>query len=367
MEQRLQISNIQMLALVALSTFGTSSLYAPQILASYADRDSWFVVIIGGMIGVLNALVFFWLFKLHPDKDLISLCTLLFGKWFGRLLALVFIFYFLDITTWSLREFSQFFIITLNPIIPQTWYLIVGAIMAAFAVYHGLETFSRVSVLVLPASIGTFLLIYLLLINQYHPEYLLPVMENGVIQPLRGTMLMISWFGDVMFVSMILKYVKRTKKTVHYLLGAIGITFFILIMGAAVCTMVFGGKATASFIYPNISLIQNLQLFRNIERFDAALVVIWVMSSFIKITVYFWSALQGLKELFNIQRIRLWIIPMSAALIIVSKYKVWGLIELSAIYDKQSWFFVLFQFFIPCVFLLVALVKKKLNNEGGAL
>jgi len=365
MERRIQISNLQMMALIALATFGNSSLYAPQVLALYAERDSWFVVLVGGVIGILNVIVFLVLNRLYPDKNLVSICTHLFGKWVGWLVGLVIVFFIMDVASWSLREFTQFFIITLNPIIPQSYYIVTGAIMAGFAVYHGLETFARLSILFLPITVGTFLIIYILLFNQYNAAYLLPVLENGVLQPLKGTMVMASWFGDLMFVSMMLKHVRKTKQTPYYMMAAVGITFFILLMSALTCTMVFGGKTTATFIYPNISLIQNLQLFTNIERFDAVLVVIWVMGSFIKITVYLWSALHGLKELLHIQRIRMWIVPVAAALTVVSKYKVWGLIELATFYDKQAWYFVLFQLGIPVIILLIALLKENMKKAGG--
>jgi len=365
LEHRIQITNLQMMALIALATFGNSSLYAPQALAHYAERDAWFVVLIGGIIGLLNVLVFFFLNRLYPDKNLITICTHLFGKWIGWLIGLVIVLYLMDLASWSLREFTQFFIITLNPVIPQSYYIVTGAIMAGFAVYHGLETIARVSILFLPITIATFLTIYILLFNQYNAAYLLPVLENGILQPLKGTMVIASWFGDLMFVSMMLQHVRKTKKTASFLMAAVGITFFILIMSALTCTMVFGGKTTATFVYPNISLIQNVQLFRNIERFDAVLVVIWVMGSFVKITVYLWSALHGLKELLHIQRLRMWIVPLAAALTVVSKYKVWGLIELATFYEKQAWYFLLFQLGIPSAILLIAMIKENMKKGGG--
>jgi spore germination protein KB len=364
MERRITISNFQFMALIVISTIGTSSLYAPAIFAHYAERNSWYLVVVGGIMGLLNLLVLLKLNKFYPDKNILAICTHLLGPWFGGGLAFLFVFYFLDLSSWILREFSQFFIIALNPIIPQMWYLIAGAIMCAYAVYHGLEVVARVSEIVFIVTVTTFLAIYVMLINQYHPEYLLPILEDGLIKPLKGLMLSMSWFGDLMFISMIIQYVRKTKSTTAYAMAGVGITFLLLLMSVLSCTMLFGGEATSTFTYPSISLIQNIRLFRNIERFDAALVVVWVMSSFTKITAYFWSAFRGLSDLLKLKQPKRWIIPMAAAFVICSRYKVWGLVELTSFYDHQSWYFVMFQLFIPALLLFIAWIKENLNKSG---
>jgi spore germination protein (amino acid permease) len=363
MQHRISISNQQLMALIVISTVGTSSLYAPATLSLYAARDSWLLVLIGGAIGLMNLLVFFRLNKLYPDKNLITICFHVLGRWFGGLLAFVFICYLIDLTSWVLREFAQFFIIALNPMIPQNWYLVAGIVMCAYAVYHGLEVFSRISIIILIVTTATFLTIYILLVNQYHPEYLLPVLENGLLPPLKGTVVVASWFGDLMFISMILRHVQHTNKTIHWAMAGVGITCCLLMMAVVGCTIVFGGEATSTFTYPSISLIQNIVLFRNIERLDAALIVVWVMSCFIKVTVYFWSALQGMTDWLKLRRPHMFILPMAAAFVVCSKYKVWGLIEMASFYDRQAWYFLLFQLVLPVLLLAMALVKEKASRK----
>lgn len=358
MERRITISNTQMMALIVISSIGTSSLYAPAILAHYAERNSWYLVLTGGVFGLLNLFVFIWLNRLYPDKNIIKICLHLLGPLVGGVIALGFVFFFLDLTSWVLREFSQFFIIALNPVIPMDWYLIAGAIMCLYAVFHGLEVLARVTEIVFFVTVVTFLAIYLLLINQYHPEYLFPVLEEGMMKPLSGILVSISWFGDMMCISMFLQHIRKTERTTMYAAVAIGITTVLLLLSVLSCTLLFGAKATETFTYPSVSLIQNIKLFRNIERFDAALVAVWVTSSFVKITVYFWAAIQGLKDLLRIRKPRLYLFPLACGFVLCSKYKVWGLVELASFYNKQAWYFVLFQFFLPTLLLLIALMKR---------
>ncbi|BBI35046.1 GerAB/ArcD/ProY family transporter [Cohnella abietis] len=363
MEGSIRISNFQLLSLVVIASIGTSSLYAPAVISQYAGRNCWYLVVVGGFVALFNMAVFLWLNRIYPDKNIIKICIHVLGPWLGSGVAALFIFFFMDVSSWVLREFSQFFIIALNPIIPQLWYLFAGVIMCAYAVFHGLEAFARVSEIIIFIMLATFVVIYLLLINQYHPEYLLPVMEEGLLKPLKGLMLTTSWFGDLMFVSMIIQHVRKTKHTVFYAFGAVGITVILLLMSVLSCTLLFGAETTATFTYPSVSLIQNIKLFSNIERFDAALVIVWVMCSFIKISVYFWSAIQGLSDLLRLRKPRMLIFPLAIGFVICSKFKVWGLIELATFYDKQAWYFVIFQLFIPVLLLLFALIKEKFTKK----
>ncbi|SFK95973.1 spore germination protein KB [Paenibacillus sp. 1_12] len=364
MERQVMITNHQLLALVVISTVGASSLYAPAALAHYAERDSWYLILMGGIIGLFNIFVFVWLDRLFPGKNIISISISLLGRWIGSMVAALIIFYFMDVSTWTLREFAEFFIIALDPTTQQIWYMIACVIMCSYGVFHGLEVFARVSEIIFIVILFTFLGIYLLLVNQYHPEYLLPILENGLIQPLKGLLLAVSWFGDLMFISMILKHVRKTPQTPFYAAGAVGLITCVLLMSVMACTLLFGWRTTSAFTYPSISLIQNIRLFTNIERFDAVLIVVWVMSSFIKITAYFWSALRGLTDLLRLQHPHMFIVPMAIIFVICSKYKVWGLIELASLYDKKAWYFVTFQLFIPTLLLVIALVKKKSLKAG---
>ncbi|MFC4596982.1 GerAB/ArcD/ProY family transporter [Cohnella hongkongensis] len=361
MERSTVISNFQLMALIIISTIGTSSLYAPATLVRYAERNTWFLVLAGGLVGLLNVSVFLTLNRLYPDKNLVRICKHLLGPWIGGLLAVVFVFYFIDITAWVLREFAHFFIIALNPDIPQSGYLLTGIVMGAYAVFRGLEAFSRVSEIILFVVVASFMGIYVSLVWQYHPEYLLPVLENGWLEPLSGIVPVASWLGDLMFISMILNHVRRTKKTPMYAFGAVAVTTVLLLLSVLSCTMLFGAKTSETFTYPSVSLIQNIRLFRHIERFDAALVAVWVMSSFIKLTVYLWSAQQGLADLLKLGRPRLFLIPMAAGIYVCARFKVWGMVELGDFYDKQAWYFCLFQLVIPVGLLLIAWMR----GDGG--
>ncbi|WP_372637838.1 endospore germination permease [Cohnella sp.] len=361
MERREVISNFQLMSLIVISTIGTSSLYAPATLVRYAERNSWFLVLAGGLTGLLNLLILMTLNRMYPDKNLIRICKHVLGPWIGGLLAFAVIFYFIDVTAWIVREFAQFFIVALSPVIPQSWYLATGVIMGAYAVYRGLEAFSRVSEIVLFVIVFTFLGIYAALSWQYHPEYLLPILENGWLEPLSGIIPVASWLGDLMFISMMLNHVRRTKKTAAYAVGAVAVTTVLLMLSVLSCTLLFGAKASESFTYPSISLIQNIRLFRYIERFDAALVAVWVMSCFIKLTVYFWSAQQGLADLLKLEKPRRFLIPVAAGIYVCAKFKVWGLIELGRFYDQQAWYFCLFQYAVPGFLLLIAWLR----GDGG--
>lgn len=79
MERREVISNFQLMSLIVISTIGTSSLYAPATLVRYAERNSWFLVLAGGLSGLLNLSIIMTLNRIYPDKNLIRICKHVLG------------------------------------------------------------------------------------------------------------------------------------------------------------------------------------------------------------------------------------------------------------------------------------------------
>jgi spore germination protein KB len=359
------ITNSQLMMLITVITLSTSILYVPQPITSSAGRDGWFLVLVAGGIGIFNTLIFIWIARLYPGKNLIQINRLLLGKVLGFILNCIYIFYFIDLGTWVLREFSAFLLITFIPITPIIVYLILGMIMCSYATFHGVEVLARINEIIFFLVIFILLVIYLFLFGQYHLEYVKPILENGFIHPLKHILTPAVWFGDVMIISMLINHVKQNKNTTHFILGGIGITFFFILLDVLVCTLVFGAETTATLTYPTFSLIQNISIANIIDRFDVIVVALWVAGTFVKFTSYFLAAVQGFSDMISLENYRYLIFPLSIGWIIYARFKVAGGVEMARLFSEQAWFWSMFQFVIPLLLLCIAFTKQMLWKKGN--
>jgi uncharacterized membrane protein HdeD (DUF308 family) len=78
------ISNRQFMILIALIIVATSSLYVPQAVTYTTGRDGWYVVMVAGVVGAVNCMVFLWLERMYPGKSFLEINKLLLGDMLGR-------------------------------------------------------------------------------------------------------------------------------------------------------------------------------------------------------------------------------------------------------------------------------------------
>ncbi|EOO24099.1 spore germination protein (amino acid permease) [Bacillus cereus VD133] len=357
--ERSQISNRQLMILITLITISSPIFFLPSEVSKGVGRDGWYIVIFSGLIGMFNVMIFIWLERIFPKKSLIQIIQGVFGRFVGGIVNVLMFFYFIDVGSWVLREFAEFLLANIEPTTPLFVYLIIGIGMAAYAVSCGLGTFARVSEVIFPIPILTYISIFLLTLNLFHFEYLLPALENGFIKPLSHSLSTITFLGDVICVSMIINYVKTTKRTAFYALTGMGITVILFLLAVLSSVLVMGAESTAKQTYPILSLISNISIGGILDRFDVLVVAFWMIALFVKITSYLWASTEAACQIFSIKDRRYIIIPILLVYIVSARYKVDGYVDLSTFYSTHAMYFLTFQAIVPLFILLSSLLKQK--------
>ncbi|RNB89699.1 spore gernimation protein [Brevibacillus fluminis] len=359
------ITNRQFMILISIITIASSILYIPRAVSQIAGRDGWLVVLVSGLVGLLNLYVFLWMERLYPGKNLMEIHQQLLGKVFGGLLNFVYLFYFIDISTWVIREFVDFLLITVEPSTPFFVYAIIALLMAVYATFHGVEVFASVSELLFPIIVGIYFISFCLLVNEYHPHYLLPVLENGIAAPFRQFLVTETFFGDVMIISMIINHVRKTKFTPLYATAGIGLTMFFICSAVVSVVMLVGAETAATLTYPTFSLIQNINIANILDRLDILIITMWMIGVFVKITSYFMGSVQALSTILQISNPRAIIIPIALSMIVITRFKVPTFAQLDDVYSAGAWYFSVFQLAIPSLVLLLAIIVNQINKKSA--
>jgi len=357
------ISNRQFMLLITMCTLPTAILYVPQAVTSSAGRDGWYLVLVSGAVGIVNTLIFVWLGRMYPGKNFLEIARVLLGRYLGGLFNFVYLFYLMDLTTWVLRAFTNFLLVTVEPETPFYTYLIIGGILATFAVFHGLEVLARITEIIFPIIFCTYILIFCLLIDQYHPEYLQPVLEDGLLQPLHSLILPVSWYGDVMIISMFVNHVRFTRQTPLYAVTGMGMTIFFLATAIIAAIMVLGAETTATLTFPTYSLIQNISIANVFERIDVLIVTIWMFGAFVKFSFYLMGGVYGLSKVLHLQHPRWIILPLAVCMVIDARLKATSSMHVNVIFVNSAWYFFLFQFVLPFCLLCWAVLMKKWKSK----
>ncbi|MDF2959599.1 MAG: germination protein [Paenibacillus sp.] len=95
-----RLSGWQMFTLTYTIVVGTSYILLPAKLMADAKQYAWLVCVWATLYGLVLAGAWLYLSKHYPGKSLVQISTEVLGKWAGGFVALLYIFFFIQIASW---------------------------------------------------------------------------------------------------------------------------------------------------------------------------------------------------------------------------------------------------------------------------
>jgi spore germination protein KB len=174
------ISQKQAVSIVALFIVGSSLVFGT---SKYSKQDAWIALLI--TVAVMMPVIYFYIRLMHryPGKNIFDICIEVFGKIFGKVLIVLFVWYAFHLGSLVLRNFSEFIEITAFNQMPQTISLVCLIILVIWVVKRGVEVLGRWSSIVLPILVVILATTFLFLLKDMHITNLMPVGENLYMVP----------------------------------------------------------------------------------------------------------------------------------------------------------------------------------------
>jgi spore germination protein KB len=130
---------------------------------------------------------------------------------------------------------------------------------------------------------------------------------------------------------------------------------------------VLGAEMTAQLAYPNYVLAQKINIGNFITRIEVIIATIWMISLFIKLSLYFYASLKGLGQLLRLRDDSILIYPLGFLMV------VWSLIiypntVYQAYWDEKVWpaTIIAVGLVVPLIVLLLsAFAKNETRNSQG--
>jgi spore germination protein KB len=357
-----RISLYQLFTLTVFFQIGTTIIFG---FGASAGKDAWIVTILSTALGLFAIGVYLLLMYFHPGLTLVEWFPAEFGKWLGTLLAWNYPLLFLYEAGRGLNDVKY---LTTSLILVDTpfWAVIILMLVAiSFLQFCGIEVLGRVGEIFLPYFLLMILLIIILLFfsDVLKIENLQPVMKDGwpsiwkASFPLGAS----QGFAQTLEFAMIWTLVNSSPKNI------IKTTFFATLFSSTVIfitvLMILTGLGEfiyKSEIYPMFTLVSKVNIGDLIKNLDAFAVLLFVMSSFFKISLHLFFAIRGIQLLTKIKDRRKIILPIT----ILSLYL--GYSVSSNIQEHLKVAFEVFPFnlwipflwILPILLLVVTLIKK---------
>lgn len=301
------ISSKQLFVLMFLFELGSAVVIGP---ATEAKQDAWIAILLGMIFGMLLFILYFYLYFKNGKLPLTSLLKNLLGKYFGYMASVV------------LRDFGELITLTILRETPLAVVNFLILLVVFYGIYLGVESIARTSEILFFIFILLEVIFFILVFASGLPDgkHLLPILENGW-RPILNTVFpeaLVFPFGETIAFTMLFSNLKNPELTIKWGLFSIIFSGIFLSATMAVNISVLGVYKASNVNFPLLSTLEKVNIGQFVTRFDSVAILILIITGFVKITLYAYATISGLRDLFKLKVYKKIITPVYIAISISS-------------------------------------------------
>jgi len=362
-----EISARQFFILTFGLTVGTSILVTPIGYAHTAREDAWIASLFSLLINLAMVVIYIALARLYPGKSLFAIFESTVGKVLGKLITLLYLFYFLLLTGTLLGNLGFFMSSEMMPETPieSIQYIFMAA--AIICARKGIIILARFGELVFPWIIFLFTLLVLTLLPKVDWNYIKPMLEDGW-SPIMKAGFQSSMFQELIALLVFFPMLQQKKEGERaFIWGAItgSMILFIIVL---LSILVLGIEQTENSTFPAYALAKTINIGNFLQRVEGILITIWIMTFFIKISVIFISILRGMGSVFGTSNQRYLIYPVAAIIVVIAWNTYINTVYVNDMIERVWGNYSLYHLLlIPLLLLAIGLVRTKLGRRNKQL
>lgn len=351
------ISDRQGVALIFLFIIGESSILVTGISAK---KDLWLAIILAMIISFFLMLLYGKLFNFNSNMNLFDTFEIVFGKFIGKTIIVLYVLYAYDLAILVLVDFGQF-ISTVNfnntPLIVP---MIFIGILCAMIVKEGIISMGRWGEIFFIIIIAFILFTVLLLIPNMNLNNIIPIFSKGIKPIIKGAYeVFIYPFGETVIFTVAFSVLKNNKSIYKIYFQSLLIGGIFLIITSVSIILVLGVDNASSVYYPAYDTVARIDILDTFQRIEAIVAIVYVLGGFIKISIYLLATCKGIAKLFKCKDYRLIVTPITLLMVIISNYRFTNPQSFSK-YIFNVWIYYAFIFIaiLPLITLITIKIRK---------
>ncbi|WP_181444428.1 GerAB/ArcD/ProY family transporter [Bacillus sp. 03113] len=358
-----KITTFQLFSLIVLFELGTAMMIP---LGIDAKQDAWLSILIAMIGGILIFSVYAYLNHCYPKLLLTGYVKRIIGKYFGFVICLLYIFFFIYGAARDLRDGVELLLLSYGDT-PIFVLSLIMMMVVCYALFLGIEVLSRIGEIyfLLFLFTGVVSIAFLFLSDVVHFENVQPVLEEGW-EPVFSSVLTQTAmfpFGEMICFTMILPYLNQVKYGLKVgvfaiILSGVALAFIVLLEIA-----VLGINNMEQTVFPFLDMMEKIEIGEIVQRLDAFVVISLIINDFFKISIFSYAAVIGASDIFKVNKNKLFI-PIGILILIVSLLIAKNLqLHLEQGRFALKYIFPPFVIGIPLLLMIIEMVRRKFNNK----
>jgi len=369
---REKIANRQLLFMLFMvrSTLVIATL--PVLTTGKAGQDAWAAGIVSLLGSMVIVLMVGGLGTRFPGLTVVEYSRQLLGKYLGGLVSLAFLWLFLHIAATDTRIYAEVIVGEFLPLTPLTFIIASMVILAALAVYLGLEVIGRTADALMPFF--TLFIVFSVAgaLQAFQPQNLEPVLARGTGPVISGAITPLATGVQFLALAMLIPTLTVPEKATSSALVALTLAGVVLIAASIAVVGVLGPELGSKAVFPFFEMIRSIELSAFLERIEALAVAAWGFGLFIDVAIFLYCGCQGLSQLLGLRDYRILVGPLTVIWVITAVHAYESLFMTLRMFEPGVITpYVAAIFLVPYVllwgaYIVRALLGKIPGRKGGA-
>lgn len=352
------ISNKQGISLVILFIIGSASIISTGV---EAGKDCWLATLCAIIISLPILMMYAKILSLYPEKDLYDIIIHVYGKYLGKLISILYIWFAFHLGALIITNFGEFINAVSMPETPKIIPMIMVTILCIWGVKLGIEVLGRWAEFALPVLIFFITLKILLLIPDMDINNILPLLSKGIGPVYKGAFLTFTFpFAETIIFCLIFSTLKEKKSSYKIYLWGLIIGGIIVFSTSLTDILVLGERSFTSLIFPSHGAATRINIADFVQRLEIIVSISYLGGGFIKVSMCLMGACRGIAKILEYDDYRFIVLPVALLMLNLSHFVYDSSLEMIEwIISSWRYYATLFQLILPIFILLGALIKKK--------
>ena len=329
------------------------------LLDNALKQDAWTAIPAGWLLSMPFILCYVHLCKRFPGRNLMEINDTVFGIVLGRIVSVLYVLYFVILLSFNLRDLGDFYIGLVLPDTPMISYLIVVALVSAYAVNKGMVAISRISIFIVINAVFVIVSTAIMLIGNMDMSNFLPMFEASPINLLRGYHIMTALpFCEVFVFMMVMPGVDKPQRLTRLTLMGVGGGAALLLAVSMRNTAVLG-NASSILVGNSFQSVRIISIGEILTRIEMLVAIAITLCLFIKITTCHFALVKGVTHVLGLHSGKPLILPLALICVVLSYIAFDSSVAHAAYASKYHMFYPLLpEFILPPLTVLVAVLRR---------
>jgi len=334
--------------------------YLPLMTVKEAKQAAWLCPLIAGIFEALYMLVWCEFLKKYDKKSFIEITNDIVGKILGNILCIIYFLWITFMTAYNLRIYGERLVSTTMPHVDIMLIILAMLIVVGYVIKSGIIPLARMNELFF-MGLAIILIFYsIIAMPEMRLKNLFPITYKDAFPVLLGSFPILTIFSYNIMIFMFNDKINHKGEFKRVVMKKVIILIIISTLSIIIPLSIFSAPITIKMPLPFIHAMMQVSVFDIIERLEAGIITFWIITDFMLIAVFVYSAMHMIRVSFKLSNVKPLLIIYLLGIFFLSLILAKSSLELETLsINILTQFNIIMGFIIPTIIFAIAKIRKK--------